>query len=97
MVRYLLTAASALALFSGAALAQTDGYGAKTVTITRSAPHAMEGGRTITKKYINHRGMLVTKKKTVRGDGFYGSSVSRSKTVHDPMTGETRTRTMIER
>ena len=96
MIRYLLTAASAFALISGAAMAQTFVEGPKTVTIAPAAPHEMGDHKTITKRYINHRGMMVTKKKSIR-EGFSGSSVARTKTVHDPMTGETRTRTEIER
>ena len=96
MVRHLLAAASVLVLMSGAALAEFDESGSKTITIHRSGPYDMGGNRTITKRYINHRGMMVTKKKSIR-EGFSGSSVARTKTVHDPMTGETRTRTEIER
>jgi len=99
MIRHLLTAASVLALVSGAASAQTysETYttGPRTVTVAPAPEHTGEH-RSITKRYINRHGMLVTKHKTFH-DGFYGSSVERSKTVRDPMTGETRTRTEIER
>ena len=99
MLRYVLTAAGVLALVSSAALAESYYDGSKSVTITRHASPEFgptAPNRTITKRYINHRGMMVTKSKSIR-DGFSGSSVSRTKTVHDPVTGETRTRTMIER
>jgi hypothetical protein len=101
MVRYLLTAASVFAMMSGVALAETaayDGSNTKT-TIIRTAPeHAMGSAKTVTKRYVNHRGNLVTKKKTY-SDGFSGGSVSRSKTVTDPALGGTITKshTTIER
>ena len=56
----------------------------------------MGGNRTITKRYVNRHGNIVTKHKTY-SEGLTGSSVERSKTVTDPLTGETRTRTTIER
>jgi hypothetical protein len=103
MVRYLLTAAGALALMSGAALAQTDNYSTKSVTVHRGAPHstvysthAPRHNRTVTKRYVNQRGKVVTKSKTFH-DGFSGSSVTRQKTVTDPTTGTSRTRTYIDR
>ena len=100
MVRYLLTAASVLVLVSGVAAAQTysETYTGGPRTVIEAPPPANVSGehRTITKRYINHRGMMVTKRKTIH-EGFSGSSVERSKTVHDPLTGETRTRTEIER
>src|SRR5260370_38840234 len=96
MVRHLLAAASVLVLMSGAALAEFDQSGSKTITITRSAPHDMGANKTITKRYVNRHGYLVTKSKTF-SDGFSGSSVSRSKTVTDPDTGMTRSHTIIER
>ena len=96
MVRHLLAAASVLTLISGAALAQTYDSGSKTITIHRSGPNDMGSHRTITKRYINQHGKMVTKSKTY-SDGFSGSSVSRSKTVTDPETGMSKTRTTIER
>ena len=56
----------------------------------------MGGNKTVTKKYVNRHGYLVKKSKTY-SNGFSGSSVSRTKTVTDPMTGMTKSRTMIER
>ena len=92
MVRYLLTAASVLALCSGVALAEP-ADGTKTVTIHKS-PY----GKTVTKRYINHRGMMVTKKKTFHNDGFSGGSVTRSRTVTEPGAGGiTHSTTTIER
>ena len=96
MVRYMLAAASVLVLVSSSAFAAVDASGSKTVTITKSAPHATPSGKTITKRYVNQYGKIVTKSKTVR-HGFSGSSMSKTKTVHDPATGMTRSRTMIER
>ena len=96
MVRYLLTAASVLVLMSGVALAEFGESGSKTITIHRSGPSDMGANRTVTKKYVNRHGNLVTKSKTY-SDGFSGSSVSRTRTVTDPMTGMTKSRTMIER
>ena len=84
MVRYLITAATALVLVSGVAMAEPMD-GSKTVTI-RNTPT----GKVITKRFVNHRGMLVTKKKRIN-DGFYGSSVSRSKTITNPGAGESVT------
>ncbi len=96
MVGHLLTAASVLVLISGAALAQNYESGSKTITIHRSGPDSMGADRTITKRYVNRHGNMVTKKKTF-SDGFSGSSVSRTKTVTDPDTGMSKSRTIIER
>ncbi len=93
MVRYLLTAASVLALCSGVALAEPVD-GTKSVTIHKS-PY----GKTITKRYVNHHGMVVTKSKTMHDQGLSGSSVTREKTITDPAAGGsvTRSTTTIER
>jgi hypothetical protein len=96
MVRYMLAAASVLVLVSSSAFAAVDASDSKTVTITKSAPNGMHSGKTITKRHVNQYGKVVTKSKTIR-HGFSGSSVQRTKTVHDPVTGMTRSRTMIER
>jgi hypothetical protein len=96
MVRHLLAAASALVMISGVASAETDESGSKTITITRPVPHDMGANRTITKRYVNRHGNVVTKSKTF-SDGFSGSSVSRTKTVTDPETGMSKTHTIIER
>ena len=90
MLRYAIAAASVLALVSGVALAEPID-GTKTVTV-----HKTPYGKMVTKRFVNHRGQMVTKRKAVR-DGFYGSSVSRSKTVTDPALGSsvtTRTETV---
>jgi hypothetical protein len=96
MVRYLLVSASVLVMISGAAMAEIDESGSKTVTITRPAPHEMGANKTITKRYVNPNGKVVTKSKTY-SDGFSGSSVSRTRTVVDPDTGMSRSHTIIER
>jgi hypothetical protein len=96
MVRYLLASASVLVMISGAAMAEIDESGSKTITITRPAPRAMGANKTITKRYVNHHGNVVTKSKTF-SDGFSGSSMSRTRTVTDPETGMSKSRTTIER
>jgi hypothetical protein len=96
MVRHLLAAASVLAMISGVASAEVDESGSKTITITHPTPHNMGANRTITKRYVNRHGNVVTKSKTF-SDGFSGSSVSRTKTVTDPETGMSKSRTMIDR
>jgi hypothetical protein len=92
MVRHVLTAASVLAMMSGVALAAMP-YDAPNTTVTtmRAAPHPGGYHRTMTKRYINHRGNIVTKSKTY-SDGFSGGSVTRSKTVTDPASGGTITK-----
>ena len=93
MVRHVLTAASVFAMLSGVALAATP-YDASNTTVitTRAGPHAGLGyHKSITKRYINHHGKLVTKSKTY-SDGFSGGSVTRSKTVTDPAAGGTITK-----
>ena len=84
MVRYLITAAGALAMLSGVALAQDS-----TTTITRG-PDGFS--KTTTEKHLNANGDVVTDKKTVKENG-YGSSMSDTKTFTDPTTGDTVTRT----
>jgi len=96
MVRHLLAAASVLVLMSGAALAEFDESGSKTITIHRSGPYDMGGNKTITKRYVNRHGNMVTKSKTY-SNGFSGSSMSRTRTVTDPDTGMSRSHTIIER
>ena len=93
MVRYLLTAASVFAMMTGVALAETAVYdGPNTKTIIHGAPHHGIGARkTITKRYINQHGKMVTKSKTLN-DGFSGGSVTREKTVTDPTSGTTVTK-----
>ena len=81
---------------SGAALAEFDESGSKTITIHRSGPYDMGGNKTITKRYVNRHGNMVTKSKTY-SNGFSGSSMSRTRTVTDPDTGMSRSHTIIER
>lgn len=78
MVRYALAAAAALVLVAGVASAEPVGP-----TTIRQTDH----GTMIKKHYINHRGEMVTKREMINGN-----TVVRSRTVHDPMTGERRTR-----
>src|SRR5690242_1324610 len=96
MVRRLLTVASVFAMMSGVALAQTaiiegPNTGAAIVHPVRPSVHAPGTKHTITKRYINEHGKMVTKKKTVN-EGFSGGSVTREKTVTDPDSGTTMTR-----
>jgi hypothetical protein len=88
MIRYLITAASVLALVSGVALAEPV-EGTKSVTI-RHTPY----GNMIHKRFMNHRGQMVSKK--VIRNGISGSTAKR-KTVAEPgMGGSVTTRTKIE-
>ncbi|MGH6737442.1 MAG: hypothetical protein ACREDY_00130 [Bradyrhizobium sp.] len=82
MVRYLITAASVLALVSGVALAEPV-EGTKSVTI-----HKTPYGKVVHKRYMNHRGQMVSKK--IMRNGLTGSSVKR-KTVTEPGAGESST------
>ena len=85
MVRYLATAAGILILVSGVALAQTEDYGSKTITIQQT-PY----GKTVTKRHLAPSGEMVTKHKMIR-EGFYGGSVSR-RSLAEPYYGDTITR-----
>jgi hypothetical protein len=95
MVRYLLTVASVFALTSGVASAQTAVIEAPntSATVIRPAlpPHVAGARHTMTKRYINEHGKMVTKKKTFN-EGFSGGSVTREKTVTDPYEGTTMTK-----
>jgi hypothetical protein len=89
MMRYVVAAAGALAMMSSLAMAET-------TTVVRTSPGYVAPGphkTTVVKKKINRYGQLVTVKKTHR-DGFYGSSTSRTRTVTNPHTGVTRSRTV---
>ena len=81
MLRHLIVASAALVLMSGAGLAEP--VGPTHTTIRQS-----ENGMHITKRFVNHRGDLVTKRKLISSDG----TVSRSRTVRDPETGSSYTR-----
>jgi hypothetical protein len=74
-------------MISGVALAEPAGQSTTTV---RQSDH----GTVVTKRYMNHHGAMVTKRKVIN-NGIVGSSVSRSRTVTDPMTGTSYTRTHI--
>jgi hypothetical protein len=76
MLRHMIAASAALALFAGAAVAEPVGPVEKTI---RQGEH----GTHITKRFVNHRGEMVTKHKVIRYDG----TVGRSRSVRDPMTG----------
>ena len=73
MVRYLVAAAAMIAVVGGTAVAEP--YGAVEKTIKRS-----DHGAVISKRYMNHRGEMVTKRKVIT-HGIAGSSVSRSRTA----------------
>lgn len=87
MVRYMVAASVAFAMISGVALAEPAG---SVTTVTRT-----DQGKTISKRFINHRGDLVTKRKVVR-NGIAGTTVSRSRTItNGDGDSVTRTRTTI--
>jgi hypothetical protein len=88
MVRYLITAASVLALVSGVALAEPV-EGTKTVTI-----HKTPYGKVVHKRFMNHRGQMVSKK--IIRNGITGSTVKRTKTIEPGAGGSVTTRTKIE-
>lgn len=84
MVRYLIATACVAALLSGPALAATG----KSVTIEKT-PY----GKSITKQAMTHHGKIITKNKKIAGN-----TMSRSRTITDPVTGKTVTRSRtIER
>ena len=83
MLRYAIVASAALAMVSGVALAEPVGTSETTV---HESPH----GKVVTNRHVNHRGELVTKRKAVK-NGLTGSTVSKSRTVTDPVTGSSRT------
>jgi hypothetical protein len=78
MLRYMVAAAAAVILVSGVASAEPVGP-----TTIRQTDH----GTMIKKHYVNHRGEMVTKREMINGN-----TVTRSRTVHDPMTGTAYTR-----
>src|SRR5438874_12967142 len=95
MLRYVLTAAGAIAMISNVAFAEM-GDGATTKVITRSAEPGMASKKVIihrhddgfgpSKKVVIHRhddryGAMVTKKKIIR-DGLSGSSMSDGTVIH---------------
>lgn len=83
MLRYAVAAATALAMVSGAALATP--VGPVQTTVKQS-----DQGTKMTKRFINHRGDMVTKRKLISGNGMI-----RSTTVRNSMTGERSTRTRV--
>ena len=80
MLRYAVAAAAAVAIISGTAMAAPVG---PTETTVKQTDH----GTKITKHFINHRGEMVTKREAINGN-----MVTRSKTVRDPVTGASFTR-----
>ena len=86
MLRHVIAVSAALALISGVALAEP--VGESTTTVKRS-----DHGAVVTKRFMNHRGEMVTKRKVIT-HGIAGSSVNRSRTVTDPSgTSYTRSHT----
>jgi hypothetical protein len=90
MRRYLFTAAAALLLLSGAASAETlsDGSNTKKI-VTRVSPNGVT--KSITRHHADRYGKLITHRKTVT-EGMSGSSVNRTRTVAEPDTGKTITK-----
>ena len=80
MLRYAIAVSAALAMVSGAAMAEP--IGPSTTTMKQT-----DQGTSITKRYVNHRGDMVTRHKTISGN-----MITRSKTVRDPVTGASFTR-----
>lgn len=76
MVRYLLAAAAAVVLISGATLAQAEDFGATATTKVITRSHDGMGGKKVIIK--RHGDGMVSKKIIRRGEGF-GSS------MHDRM------------
>ena len=96
MLRYVLTAAGAIAMISNVAFAEM-GDGATTKVITRSAEPGMASKKVIihrhddgfgpSKKVVIHRhddryGAMVTKKKIIRHDNMSGSSMNDGTVIH---------------
>ena len=89
MMRYVVAAAGALAMMSSLAMAET-------TTIVRTSPGyvaPVPHKTTVVKKRVDRYGRVITVKKS-RNDGYSGSSVSRTRTVTNPYTGVTRSRTV---
>src|SRR5437764_236982 len=95
MVRHLLAVAAAVALLSTGALAQdfdagsktvihkstADGMGSKKVVIKRHGDGFGASKKVVIKRHGDLYGGLVTKKKVIRGEGMYGSSMGPERTV----------------
>lgn len=90
MLRYAIAIAGAAALISTAAFAEVGDVGGSTKVITHSSPDGMASKKVIihrndngfgpSKKVVIKRhdtgyGAVVTKKKIIRGDNMYGSSM----------------------
>jgi len=85
MLRHVLVASAALAMISGAALADPLHHTTTTV-------HKTSHGQVVTKQHKTLTGKVVTKREAIN-NGLTGSSVSKSKTVTDPDTGASKTKT----
>jgi hypothetical protein len=99
MVRYLLAAAAVVALVSGPALAQdfdagsktvihkstADGMGSKKVIIKRHGDGFGASKKVVIKRHDDGGlyGGTVTKKKIIRGEGMYGSSMPERRVVRE--------------
>ena len=110
MVRYLVTAAGALALMSNFAFAQTnacerttvihksspDGMAHKKVIIKRSDDGFGASKKVVIKRHDDRYGALVTHKRIIR-EGLSGSSMTRTHGITDPYAGGTviKKRTII--
>ena len=74
MVRYALAVAAAIALISNVALAENNTAG-PTKVITKTAPAGMTHKKIVVKRNNDRYAGLVSKKKIVRGEAMYGSSM----------------------
>jgi hypothetical protein len=89
MMRYVVAAAGALAMMSSLAIAETTVVRTSPGYVAAPVPHKT----TVVKKRVDRYGRVITVKKS-RTDGYSGSSVSRTRTVTNPYTGVTRSRTI---
>jgi hypothetical protein len=74
MFRYALAIAAAIGLMSNAALAETNAAGT-TKVITKAAPTGVAQKKVVIKRNNDRYAGLVSKKKIVRGEAMYGSSM----------------------
>ena len=88
MFRHAIVASAALAMISGAALANP-------IHHTTTTVHKTAHGEVVTKQHKTITGKVVTKREAVN-NGLTGSSVSKSKTVTNPDTGASKTETTIK-
>ena len=88
MLRYAIAASAALAMISGAALADP-------IHHTTTTVHQTAHGKIVTKQHKTLTGKVVTKREAVN-NGLTGSSVRKSKTVTNQDTGASKTETTIK-